>query len=125
MAGDGSGQTAMMRRTPTRSVWRVTNIDTFLLSLLVLGPVVFTVNAQSAGAAPGPVCYGFGGVEPTLADALAVLERLVVWVDRKVRLVAARNHHRWPIARPYICQRQNHIALSTTKDAMLIEKFVA
>src|SRR6188472_3903759 len=42
----------MMHRTPTRSVWRVTNIATILLSLLVFGPVVFTVNAQSAGA-PG------------------------------------------------------------------------
>jgi N-methylhydantoinase A len=32
-----------------------------------------SVGPHSAGAAPGPVCYGLGGVEPTLADALAVL----------------------------------------------------
>jgi N-methylhydantoinase A len=32
-----------------------------------------SVGPQSAGAAPGPVCYGRGGVQPTLADALAVL----------------------------------------------------
>jgi N-methylhydantoinase A len=32
-----------------------------------------TVGPRSAGAAPGPVCYGRGGTEPTLADALAVL----------------------------------------------------
>jgi N-methylhydantoinase A len=32
-----------------------------------------SVGPQSAGAAPGPVCYGRGGDQPTLADALAVL----------------------------------------------------
>jgi N-methylhydantoinase A len=32
-----------------------------------------SVGPRSAGAAPGPVCYGRGGIEPTLADALAVL----------------------------------------------------
>jgi N-methylhydantoinase A len=32
-----------------------------------------SVGPRSAGATPGPVCYGRGGVEPTLADALAVL----------------------------------------------------
>jgi N-methylhydantoinase A len=32
-----------------------------------------SVGPQSAGAMPGPVCYGLGGTEPTLADALAVL----------------------------------------------------
>jgi N-methylhydantoinase A len=32
-----------------------------------------SVGPRSAGAAPGPVCYGRGGEEPTLADALAVL----------------------------------------------------
>jgi len=31
------------------------------------------VGPESAGAAPGPVCYGRGGIAPTLADALAVL----------------------------------------------------
>jgi N-methylhydantoinase A len=32
-----------------------------------------SVGPQSAGAAPGPICYGRGGEQPTLADALAVL----------------------------------------------------
>jgi len=32
-----------------------------------------SVGPRSAGAAPGPVCYGRGGEQPTLADALAVL----------------------------------------------------
>ncbi len=32
-----------------------------------------SVGPRSAGASPGPVCYGRGGDQPTLADALAVL----------------------------------------------------
>ena len=36
---------------------------------LALGP-------QSAGAAPGPVCYGLGGTEPTVTDANVVLRRI-------------------------------------------------
>ena len=34
---------------------------------------VLKVGPQSAGANPGPACYGRGGVEPTLTDALVVL----------------------------------------------------
>ena len=34
------------------------------------------VGPQSAGADPGPVCYGRGGREPTVTDANAVLGRL-------------------------------------------------
>jgi len=34
------------------------------------------VGPQSAGAAPGPACYGLGGVEPTVTDANLVLGRL-------------------------------------------------
>jgi N-methylhydantoinase A len=34
------------------------------------------VGPNSAGAAPGPVCYGRGGVEPTVTDANLVLGRL-------------------------------------------------
>jgi N-methylhydantoinase A/oxoprolinase/acetone carboxylase beta subunit len=36
------------------------------------------VGPESAGAAPGPVCYGKGGVEPTVTDANLVLGRLPV-----------------------------------------------
>ena len=36
---------------------------------LALGP-------QSAGAAPGPVCYGLGGLEPTVTDANVALGRI-------------------------------------------------
>lgn len=34
------------------------------------------VGPKSAGAKPGPVCYGAGGVEPTVTDANIVLETL-------------------------------------------------
>jgi len=34
------------------------------------------VGPQSAGAAPGPVCYGRGGTEPTVTDAQLALGRL-------------------------------------------------
>jgi N-methylhydantoinase A len=34
------------------------------------------VGPQSAGARPGPACYGFGGTEPAVTDALVQLGRL-------------------------------------------------
>ena len=34
------------------------------------------LGPQSAGAAPGPACYGLGGTEPTVTDANLVLGRL-------------------------------------------------
>ncbi len=37
---------------------------------------VFRVGPQSAGADPGPACYGQGGTEPTSTDAQLVLGRL-------------------------------------------------
>ncbi|NNE22775.1 MAG: hydantoinase/oxoprolinase family protein, partial [Rhizobiales bacterium] len=37
---------------------------------------LLTVGPDSAGAVPGPACYGRGGVQPTLSDANLVLGRL-------------------------------------------------
>jgi len=37
---------------------------------------VLKVGPRSAGAVPGPACYGRGGVEPTVTDANVVLGRL-------------------------------------------------
>ncbi|TYR33968.1 hydantoinase/oxoprolinase family protein [Mesorhizobium microcysteis] len=34
------------------------------------------VGPESAGATPGPICYGRGGIEPTISDANLVLGRL-------------------------------------------------
>lgn len=39
-------------------------------------PGVFRVGPESAGARPGPVCYNFGGTEPTVTDANLALGRL-------------------------------------------------
>jgi len=36
------------------------------------------VGPESAGAVPGPVCYGMGGTEPTVTDANLILGRLGV-----------------------------------------------
>lgn len=38
----------------------------------------FRVGPRSAGARPGPACYGFGGVEATVTDAHLVLGRISV-----------------------------------------------
>ena len=37
---------------------------------------ILQVGPDSAGATPGPVCYGLGGTEPTISDANLVLGRL-------------------------------------------------
>ena len=34
------------------------------------------VGPQSAGATPGPACFGLGGTEPTVTDCHLVLGRL-------------------------------------------------
>ena len=49
---------------------------------------LIAVGPQSAGANPGPICYGRGGKEPTITDANLVLGRLnpakLLAVDRPV-----------------------------------------
>jgi N-methylhydantoinase A len=46
-------------------------------SIAWLGPQQsLKVGPQSAGAVPGPICYGAGGQEPTLTDANLVLGRI-------------------------------------------------
>lgn len=37
---------------------------------------VLSIGPESAGADPGPVCYGQGGIEPTVTDANLVLGRI-------------------------------------------------
>ena len=39
---------------------------------------ILQVGPRSAGAVPGPVCFGRGGTEPTVTDANAVLSRINV-----------------------------------------------
>lgn len=46
------------------------------LAWLEPGTGLLKVGPQSAGAAPGPACYGTGGTEPTVTDANVVLGRI-------------------------------------------------
>lgn len=46
---------------------------------------VLRVGPRSAGAEPGPACYGRGGTEPTVTDACLVLG----WLDPEYRLADA------------------------------------
>ena len=52
------------------------------------------VGPESAGARPGPICYGRGGAEPTITDANLVLGRLnpdkLLGVDHPVTLDQVR-----------------------------------
>ncbi len=53
------------------------------------------VGPESAGAQPGPICYGHGGKKPTITDANLVLGRLnpeaLLAVDNPVSLGTVRN----------------------------------
>jgi N-methylhydantoinase A len=46
------------------------------------------VGPTSAGADPGPVCYGLGGIEPTVTDANVVLGRVTSLLGGEMRLDA-------------------------------------
>src|SRR5450759_1745094 len=52
------------------------------------------VGPESAGATPGPICYGQGGMEPTITDANLILGRLnpekLLAVERPVPLAEVR-----------------------------------
>jgi N-methylhydantoinase A len=52
------------------------------------------VGPQSAGAKPGPACYGGGGVEPTVTDANVVLNRIDPnnFLGGRMKLDAAAAH---------------------------------
>src|SRR5262249_37683543 len=45
-------------------------------SIAKLEDEALRVGPQSAGAQPGPACYGLGGAEPTVTDANLMLGRL-------------------------------------------------
>lgn len=52
------------------------------------------VGPESAGASPGPVCYGLGGTRPTVTDANLVLGRLApdYFLDGRMPLAPAAAH---------------------------------
>lgn len=53
------------------------------------------VGPRSAGAVPGPACYGLGGEEPTITDANVVLGYIAPgqFVGKTVTVDAERAHH--------------------------------
>lgn len=63
------------------------------------------VGPQSAGAAPGPACYGLGGTEPTVTDANLVLGRLgadrFLGGEMKLDVAAAERALKSRIADPF------------------------
>jgi N-methylhydantoinase A len=65
---------------------------------------VLKVGPESAGSAPGPICYGRGGIEPTITDANLVLGRLdpagLTAVEGVVDVEAVRAAIRDRLARP-------------------------
>ena len=52
---------------------------------------ILMVGPRSAGASPGPACYGKGGVEPTVTDANLLLNRLHDGVRLAGRIPLDRN----------------------------------
>ncbi len=62
------------------------------------------VGPQSAGADPGPVCYGRGGTEPTVTDANAILGRInpsyLLGGEMEIHLDEAKRVVESKIARP-------------------------
>ena len=86
------------------------------------------VGPESAGAAPGPVCYGLGGTEPTITDANLVLGRL--GVDRflggemRLDIEAAKRALNDKIAKPLgldpIEAAEGILRIATTKMAHVV-----
>jgi len=68
----------------------------------------FRVGPRSAGADPGPACYGRGGTEPTVTDAQVVLGRLDpdrflggdLKIDRDLAYRAIETHLAGPLGLP-------------------------
>ena len=62
---------------------------------------VLKVGPQSAGANPGPACYGRGGTEPTLTDALVVLGHLSpsALLEGAMPISSAKAHEAVAVAR--------------------------
>jgi N-methylhydantoinase A len=86
------------------------------------------VGPESAGAAPGPVCYGLGGTEPTITDANLMLGRLgadrFLGGEMKLDLDAARKALTDKIAKPLgldpIEAAEGILRIATTKMAHVV-----
>ena len=80
----------------------------------------FHVGPRSAGAEPGPACYGKGGDEPTVTDAQVVLGRLDAEQDARRRRAARPR----PCAQGRGEQVARPLGLSITEAALGIIKIV-
>src|SRR6267378_4789187 len=86
------------------------------------------VGPESAGAAPGPVCYGLGGTEPTITDANLMLGRLgadrFLGGEMKLDLDAAKQALTEKIAKPLgldpIEAAEGILRIATTKMAHVV-----
>jgi len=86
------------------------------------------VGPESAGAAPGPVCYGLGGTEPTITDANLMLGRLgadrFLGGEMKLDLDAAKKALTEKIAKPLgldpIEAAEGILRIATTKMAHVV-----
>ncbi|MFN0303180.1 MAG: hydantoinase/oxoprolinase family protein [Burkholderiales bacterium] len=80
------------------------------------------VGPQSAGAAPGPVCYRLGGIEPTVTDANLVLGRLApdrflggeMQLDRAAAEKAIRDKVAAPLGIDWVEAANGIIQIATT-----------
>ncbi len=88
----------------------IASIDTG--GLLKVGP-------RSAGADPGPVCYGHGNTEPTVTDANIVLQTL-----NPTHLLGGRMAVRQDLAREAIAGLARHLGLSVMQTAQGIVSVV-
>ena len=86
------------------------------------------VGPESAGASPGPVCYGLGGIEPTITDANLILGRLgadrFLGGEMPLDLVAAKKALTEKIATPLgldpIEAAEGILRIATTKMAHVV-----
>jgi len=86
------------------------------------------VGPESAGASPGPVCYGLGGTEPTITDANLVLGRLgadrFLGGEMKLDIEAARKALADKVAAPLgldpVQAAEGILRIATTKMAHVV-----
>ncbi|WP_030915434.1 hydantoinase/oxoprolinase family protein [Streptosporangium amethystogenes] len=85
------------------------------------------VGPRSAGAEPGPACYGRGGTRPTLTDASAVLGYLnrlgdVVELDVEAARAAIRTHIAEPLGISVVAAAEGIVRIATDQMRDLIRR---
>jgi N-methylhydantoinase A len=98
----GGYQSGLPLLTPMIDIHEVGTGGGSLASLSSTGAL--RVGPQSAGASPGPACYGLGGTAPTVTDANVLLGRLdpkhFLGGEMQLDLAAADRAMRTDIAKP-------------------------